>query len=399
MSLQDTPRATRLHIGIFGKRNSGKSTILNAITNQNIAVVSDVAGTTTDPIYKSMEISGIGPVVFIDTAGFDDEGKLGELRVEKTELASRKTDIALMIFTQMPDIEEEWIRKIKETSTPIVPIINKADILEGPTVEILQAEILKLTGEKAIIVSAEKRTGIEKIREALIRKLPEDYKSISLIGNLVGEGDLALLVMPQDIQAPKGRLILPQVQTLRELLDKKCLVMSCTTDKLEETLKVLAMPPKLIITDSQVFKTVYEMKPEGSMLTSFSVLMAGSKGDIEQFVQGVKAIEGLTEQSKVLIAEACTHKPLEEDIGREKIPNMLKKKVGEALQIDIVCGTDFPDNLSEYDLVIHCGACMFNRKYVLSRVEQARSQGVAITNYGIVIAHISGILDKISYCK
>lgn len=397
MSLQDTPRATRLHIGIFGKRNSGKSTLLNALTNQNIAVVSDIAGTTTDPIYKSMEISGIGPVVFIDTAGFDDEGELGNLRVEKTELASRKTDMALMIFTEMPDIEEVWVRRLKAAGTPIIPIINKADQLTEETVQELSKAVEELIGEAPMVVSAENRTGMDKIREALIRKLPEDYKAISLVGDLVQEGDVVLLVMPQDIQAPKGRLILPQVQTLRELLDKKCLVMSCTTDKYEQTLKVLNQPPKLIITDSQVFKTVFDLKPESSMLTSFSVLMAASKGDIETFVQGVEAIARLTEASKVLIAEACTHKPLKEDIGREKIPAMLRKKIGDGLQIDIVNGIDFPDMLTDYDLIIHCGACMFNRKYVLSRVEQAQSQNVPITNYGVVIAYISGILDKISY--
>lgn len=397
MSLQDTPRATRLHIGIFGKRNSGKSTLLNALTNQNIAVVSDIAGTTTDPIYKSMEISGIGPVVFIDTAGFDDEGELGNLRVEKTELASRKTDMALMIFTEMPDIEEVWVRRLKGAGTPIIPVINKADQLTEETVQEIAKAVEELIGETPMVVSAENRTGMDKIREALIRKLPEDYKSISLVGDLVEEGDVVLLVMPQDIQAPKGRLILPQVQTLRELLDKKCLVMSCTTDKYEQTLKTLNQPPKLIITDSQVFKTVFDLKPESSMLTSFSVLMAASKGDIEAFVQGVKAIADLTEDSKVLIAEACTHKPLKEDIGREKIPAMLRKKIGDGLQIDIVNGIDFPDMLTDYDLIIHCGACMFNRKYVLSRVEQAQSQNVPITNYGVVIAYISGILDKISY--
>ncbi|MBN7773422.1 [FeFe] hydrogenase H-cluster maturation GTPase HydF [Clostridium aminobutyricum] len=399
MSLQDTPRATRLHIGIFGKRNSGKSTLLNALTNQPIAVVSDIAGTTTDPIYKSMEISGIGPVVFIDTAGFDDEGELGELRVEKTELASRKTDIALMIFTEVPDIEEAWIRKLKGTATPVIPIINKVDLLKEDVIQKLSTEIEELTGEKPILVSAEQGIGIEKIREALIHKLPEDYKAISLVGDLVRQGDVVLLVMPQDIQAPKGRLILPQVQTLRELLDKKCLVMSCTTDQYEATLQVLNKPPTLIITDSQVFKTVYDLKPESSMLTSFSVLMAASKGDIEAFIQGVKAIADLTENSKVLIAEACTHKPLKEDIGREKIPHMLRKKIGDGLQIDIVNGIDFPNKLTDYDLIIHCGACMFNRKYVLSRIEQAQTQHVPITNYGVVIAYISGILDKISYCK
>jgi [FeFe] hydrogenase H-cluster maturation GTPase HydF len=394
MSLANTPRSNRLHIGIFGKRNSGKSALINALTNQEIALVSDVAGTTTDPVYKSMEINGIGPCVFIDTAGFDDVGKLGTMRVSQTKKAMEKTDIALVVFSDKK-IEEElnWINELRSRKTPVIAVINKADILEN-TEELCKA-ITKNSGLNPIVVSAKNKIGIKKIHEEIIRRLPEDYDSRSITGNLVQDGDLVLLVMPQDIQAPKGRLILPQVQTIRELLDKKCIVQSATTDKFDEALACLSRPPKLIITDSQVFKTVYEKKPKESKLTSFSVLFANYKGDIDYFAESAYAIEKLTESSKVLIAEACTHAPLSEDIGREKIPGMLRRKVGEKLTCHIVSGADFPENLSEYDLIIHCGACMFNRKYVISRVNAARKQGVPVSNYGVVIAYLSGILDKI----
>jgi len=397
MSLTDTPRANRLHIGIFGKRNSGKSSLINALTGQDIALVSDVAGTTTDPVYKSMEIYGIGPCVFIDTAGFDDTGELGKMRVEKTLQAAEKTDIALLVFSDDDDLEEEkkWIDFFSNRDTPVIAVLNKADILSDPRG--MAEKIHRECGLEPIIVSAGGKTGIGEIRAAIIELLPEDYEVKSITGKFAGEGDLVLLVMPQDIQAPKGRLILPQVQTLRDLLDKKCVVMSVTTDKLDQALNELARPPELIITDSQVFKTVYDKKPKESRLTSFSVLFAGYKGDINYYMESVKAIDKLTEDSRVLIAEACTHAPLAEDIGREKIPRMLRKRVGEKLTVDVVSGSDFPEDLSEYDLVIQCGACMFNRKYVLSRIEKARSQGVPMSNYGVVIAYLSGILDKIDY--
>ena len=394
MSLQDTPRAERLHIGLFGKRNSGKSSLVNALTGQEIALVSDVAGTTTDPVYKAMEIHGIGPCVFIDTAGFDDEGELGAMRVAKTRDALDRTDIAIVVFgSGDPSMEFAWIADLKKRKTPVIPVINKIDIL-GDTTE-LQATIRGKVGRDALLVSALEKNGIEKIREAIIYHLPEDYDAIRITGNLVEDGDLVLLVMPQDIQAPKGRLILPQVQTLRELLDTKCIVMSTTTDKMDEALKAMSRPPKLIITDSQVFKTVYEKKPKESMLTSFSVLFAQYKGDLAFFAESAAVIESLTEESKVLIAEACTHAPLHEDIGRVKLPRMLKKKVGDGLTIHHVSGVDFPSDLTSYDLIIQCGACMFNRKYVLTRVEAAQRQGVPMSNYGVVLAYLSGILDKI----
>lgn len=394
--MQETPRANRLHIGLFGKRNSGKSSLINALTNQEVALVSDIAGTTTDPVYKAMEIHGIGPCVFIDTAGLDDEGELGALRIQQTMRAMDRTDIALLVCTG-DDIEKEleWSRLLKEKNIPVIWILNKADLLTDVTSTIRSIE--KKCGQVPLGVSACTKQGMEDIRRSLIGKLPDETMSRGIVGKLVEEGDTVMLVMPQDIQAPKGRLILPQVQTIRELLDRKCLVMSCTTGQIDRMLQALVHPPKLIITDSQVFKTVYEKKPSASRLTSFSVLFAQYKGDIDYFIEGANAIGRLTENSRVLIAEACTHAPLTEDIGRVKIPNMLRKKFGSGLLIEHVSGTDFPEDLSKYDLIIHCGACMFNRKYVLSRVEQARKQNIPMTNYGVTIAYLAGILDKIDY--
>lgn len=405
MNLVHTPNANRLHIALFGKRNSGKSSLINALTGQDTALVSDTPGTTTDPVQKAMEIHGIGPCLFIDTPGFDDEGELGNRRIERTWKAVEKTDIALLLCagggsaeeTGEPDFTEElhWLEQLKAKNIPTILLINKADIRKNTAS--LAIRIKETFGSQPIPVSAKEKTGVELIRQAILEKLPEDFDHQSITGSLVTEGDLVLLVMPQDIQAPKGRLILPQVQTIRELLDKKCLIMSCTTDKLRETLQALSRPPKLIITDSQVFKTVYEQKPEESKLTSFSVLFAGYKGDIRYYVKSASAIGSLTESSRVLIAEACTHAPLSEDIGRVKLPHLLRKRIGEKLSIDIVAGTDFPQDLTPYSLVIHCGACMFNRKYVLSRIERARLQNVPMTNYGVAIAFLNGILSQIEY--
>jgi len=394
--MQETPRANRLHIGLFGKRNSGKSSLINALTNQETALVSDVAGTTTDPVYKAMEIHGIGPCVFIDTAGLDDEGELGALRIRQTMRAMERTDVALLVCTgDNIEKELEWNRLLKEKNIPVIWILNKVDLLTDVTSTVRSIE--KKCGQVPLAVSTRTKQGMDDIRRSLIAKLPDETMSQGIVGRLVKEGDTVMLVMPQDIQAPKGRLILPQVQTIRELLDRKCLVMSCTTDKIDQMLQALIQPPSLIITDSQVFKTVYEKKPAASRLTSFSVLFAQYKGDIDYFIEGANAIGCLTENSHVLIAEACTHAPLAEDIGRVKIPNMLRKKFGTGLQIDHVSGTDFPEDLSKYDLVIHCGACMFNRKYVLNRVMQARNQQIPMTNYGVTIAYLAGILDKIDY--
>ena len=396
MSLNNTPSANRLHVALFGRRNSGKSSLINALTGQDTALVSDIPGTTTDTVSKAMEIQGIGPCLFIDTPGFDDEGELGEMRIIRTLKAIEQTDIALLLCEdEAHEEEKKWMKQLEEKNIPVILLLNKADIRKDIASTLLRIE--KDCGQKPLVISAKERTGIKKIHQAILEKLPADFGQQTITGNLVKEGDLVLLVMPQDIQAPKGRLILPQVQTMRELLDKKCLVMSCTTDQIASTLQALSHPPKLIITDSQVFHTVYEQKPADSLLTSFSVLMARYKGDIHYYIEGASAIDCLTPQSRVLIAEACTHAPATEDIGRVKLPRMLRKKIGEELQIDIVAGTDFPEDLTPYHLIIHCGACMFNRKYVLNRIDNARKQQIPMTNYGVAIAHLNGILYKIAY--
>ena len=398
-TINDTPRSGRLHIGIYGRRNAGKSSLVNAITGHETAIVSETAGTTTDPVYKSMEIHGLGPCVFIDTAGFDDEGPMGELRVEKTRLALEKTDIALLVLTEQGDWtqEKEWVASFKKRKTPFILVLNKKDTLDAVALEKLSADIEREFGRKPVAVSAENGENMDRLREAMLRTVPADWGKMELTGRLCGEGDVVMLVMPQDIQAPQGRLILPQVQVTRELLDKKCIVASCTADKIQQTLAALAEPPHLIITDSQVFAEVWKHKPEGTLLTSFSILMAGYKGDIEEFIRGAEAIDRLHAHSRVLIAEACTHAPLAEDIGREKIPRHLRARFGESLEVTRVSGTDFPDDLTPYDLVIHCGACMFNRTYMMSRLRKAREQGVPMCNYGVALAKLTGILDKVEH--
>lgn len=291
--------------------------------------------------------------------------------------------------------ELPWLDLLKEKGRPVLAVLNKSDTLPSPD---LTAEGLsEILGLPVLPVSAATGKNIDKLRTALAEAAPPDFWELSITGDLAQTGDLVLLVMPQDIQAPKGRLILPQVQTIRELLDKKCTVVSCTADCIETTLQALARPPKLIITDSQAFPTVWESKPAESLLTSFSILFAGYKGDIDEFLAGAKAIDGLAENSRVLIAEACAHAPKEEDIGRVKIPRLLRKKVGEGLSVDFVRGNDFPEDLSPYDLVIHCGACMFNRQHVMSRIAQAKNQNTPICNYGVVLAALNGILDKVSH--
>lgn len=395
MSLTNTPSGNRLHIGIFGKRNSGKSSLLNAITGQEIALVSEVKGTTTDPVSKAMEIHPIGPCLLIDTAGFDDTGDLGSMRIEKTKAVLDKTDIAVVVFTDMQmESEAQWIAMLRQRNIPILAVVNQIDRIEQA--QEIKRQIEQRFSLNPLLVSAKEKTGISQIKNEILRLMPPDFEAQSLTGSLVQPEDVVLLVMPQDKQAPKGRLILPQVQTIRDLLDHHCIVMCVTTEQLPTALKALAKPPKLIITDSQAFAQVYPFKPDETLLTSFSILLAAYKGDLSAFVKGAHALDSLTNNSHILIAEACTHAPLQEDIGRVKIPNMLRKKYGEHLQVTVVSGSNFPRDLSEYQLIIHCGACMFNRKHVLTRVEQAERQGVPITNYGVVLAKLTGILDQIS---
>lgn len=390
MSLNQTPSANRLHITILGRRNAGKSTLINALVGSDVAITSPFAGTTADPVSKAYELHPIGPCLITDTAGFDDEGDLGALRVEKTKKALDKTDIAILVFAD-EDISEElnWYKLLKEKKIPVVCVINKIDIPSAIS------EKLKEQGIDVVRVSAAKKEGIDDLKAAIVRAVPSDYDAISLTGHLVSKDDIVLLVMPQDIQAPKGRLILPQVQTIRDLLDRHCVVVCATARGLDTALSALKAAPKVIICDSQVFREVYEKKPEESLLTSFSVIFANYKGDIEEFVRGASAIDALKPGDKVLIAEACSHNAQDGDIARVKIPNLLRKKVGGELDIEVVSGVNFDENLSKYKLIIHCGACMFNRKYVLSRIEKAKTAGVPITNYGVALAKLTGILPYI----
>ena len=389
--LQETPAAQRLHIALYGRRNAGKSSLINALTGQQVALVSPVAGTTADPVKKAMELHPIGPVLFIDTAGYDDEGELGQLRVEATRDTLARADVALLVIAGAPSQEDlQWAQQLQEQNTPFLVVQTKGD-LAAP------AQLPPDLAQRAVAVSSATGEGIEALRAALTALVPEDFGRQDLTRGLCSAGDVVLLVMPQDIQAPKGRLILPQVRTIRHLLDLKCTVVSTTADGLDGALAALSAPPKLIITDSQCFPLVAAKKPEQSLLTSFSILMAADKGDIDAFAQGAKAIGTLTENSRVLIAEGCTHAPLEEDIGRVKIPRLLRKRVGQGLQVDVVAGNDFPHDLTGYDLVIHCGGCMFNRAYVLSRLAQAQRQGVPMTNYGVAIAYLTGILNQVSW--
>ena len=405
--LNSTPNANRLHIGIFGRTNSGKSTLINIMTGQDVSIVSDVPGTTTDPVYKAMEINPLGPCVIIDTAGVEDYSVLGQRRLEKTRLAMEKADVAVIVFpsnhTGGYAQEYELVDYFRKKNIRMLMVINSFGESE-PRLEKLKTD-LKLQSKGArleiVVLDCGKPSDKEQdnIRMALARLMPEDYDADFITGDLVKEQDVVLLVMPQDIQAPKRRLILPQVQTIRELLDRKCTVVCTTTDKMEYSLANLRKVPELIITDSQAFKFVYEHKPTESRLTSFSVLFAAYKGDLAYYIEGAKAIDRLTEKSRVLIAECCTHAPLTEDIGRVKIPRQLRKRFGEAMKIDMVSGTDFPEDLSGYDLIIQCGGCMFNRQYVLSRIQRAKDQAVPMTNYGVTIAYLTGILDKIAYHK
>jgi [FeFe] hydrogenase H-cluster maturation GTPase HydF len=390
----ETPKANRLHIGIFGKRNSGKSSLINAITGQDIAVVSGVAGTTTDPVYKAMELLPVGPVVIIDTAGLDDEGAVGSLRVKKTREVIDKTDLALLVFDLRDNdisLEREWYRQLKERNIPVIGVINKIDTGTGDT-EYLDGEF----NIPFVQVSAKERTNIGRLKEAIQNYAPADFERNTIVGDILNPGDTAVLVAPQDIQAPKGRLILPQVQVIRDILDHSGMALTVKDTQLQDILSVLNKAPDLVITDSQVFKKVHSIIPESVPLTSFSILMARYKGDLGILIEGAKAIDRLKSGDKVLIAEACTHHPLEGDIGREKLPNWLRKRTGADLDITVKAGSDFPEDLTEYSLIIHCGACMFNRKQMMTRIIRARTQNVPITNYGVAIAYMNGILDRVT---
>lgn len=392
--LNSTPSANRIQIAFFGKRNSGKSSLINALANQEISIVSDVLGTTTDPVHKALEIFPIGPCTLIDTAGFDDVGELGKLRIEKTKNVLAKTDIALVVISADEtdfSVYSDWFDEIKAKKVNCLCVINKSDLC-ADTAKI--ENMLKEKDVDFVKISAQKRENLPLLFEKIIKISPKDFDEITITGNLVNEGDSVLLVAPQDIEAPKGRLILPQVQTIRELLDKKAVVTVVTAEKMKSALDTLKKAPKLIICDSQAFKQVYDLAPKESILTSFSILFANYKGDIEEFKKGASAIDTLNENSRVLIAEACSHTTLDGDIAKVKIPKMLRKKVGESLKIDFCSGVNF--NLDKkYDLVIHCGGCMFNRSHILSRIAMCKEKNIPITNFGITIAKLTGILDMV----
>lgn len=389
-----TLKSMRLHIGIFGKTNVGKSSLLNRITNQDVSIVSDIAGTTTDVVEKSMELLPIGPVNFLDTAGINDTTELSEERIEKTMKILNRTDVAVIVcdFNGVDKYEKELIEKFKELKIPFLIIVNKTDL--QPISDKALAELKEYC--KNIILTSTKTDNelVYKFKETVVRLLPDDYvNSPKIAGDLIPSKSTVVLVIPIDKEAPKGRIILPQVQVLRDLLDSNCLIMSVKESELQQALDSLKEPPTLVITDSQAFKQVAEIVPENVALTSFSILFARLKGDLNAFVEGAKAIDNLNDGDKVLILESCTHHAIEDDIGRVKIPGLLKKKTGKELIIDNIAGHDFPD-ISQYKLVIHCGACMTNRREVLSRILIANDKNIPISNYGIVISYCLGILPR-----
>lgn len=394
--MTETARSNRYHIGLFGRRNAGKSTLLNALTGQSVSIVSDVPGTTTDTVWKNIELPGIGAAVIGDTAGFDDEGKLGALRTERTQRVSQQVDIALILLSGTPDdatLEKRWYNMFLKAQVPVILLLAKCDT---PAADTMLNAWSKAMNAQVLPVSAKEGSGIDLLLQRMAAIYKQDDNLDDITYTLAQAGDTVLLVMPQDVQAPKGRLIQPQVQTLRNLLDKHCMVLCCAPEEMPAMLGTLKHPPHLVITDSQVFAQVQALTPSESKLTSFSVLMARHKGDIDTFRAGADALVNLSPTGRILIAEACSHIPQNEDIGRVKLPRLLRKKFGEEIKIDIVAGNDFPEDLTPYDIIIHCGACMFTRRHVLSRVRRAKAQNIPITNYGIAIAALTGILNKVT---
>lgn len=385
-------KSMRLHIGVFGRTNVGKSSLLNKITNQEVSIVSDIAGTTTDVVEKSMELLPVGPVTFLDTAGLDDETELSGQRIEKTMKVVNRIDVAVVVcdFNGIGKFENDLIEKFKELKIPYLVVVNKCDLAPKSFHIDLKSELSNI-----IYTSVKKDDKIVfKFKEALVNLLPEDFvNSPKIVGDLVPAKSTVILVIPIDKEAPKGRIILPQVQTLRDLLDNNCLSYVVKESELKDALDNLKTPPALVVTDSQAFKKVSEIVPENVSLTSFSILFARLKGDLDEFVNGARAIENLKDGDMVLILESCTHHAIEDDIGRVKIPNLLRKKTGKNLVIHNYAGHDFPD-IKDYKLIIHCGACMTNRREVLSRVLIANQNNVPITNYGVVISYCLGILPR-----
>ncbi len=392
--MQATPRGLRLHIGLFGRRNVGKSSLLNALTRQSVSIVSDVAGTTTDPVEKPMELLPIGPVLFIDTAGIDDIGALGEMRVERTRKVFERTDVGILVVSagDWTPFEDEILTRLKGNSTPVIVVFNKAD--QGrPSAEVIQR--LDAEGVPCLNAVASRGEGILDLRAALIRSVPEEYLNPpSILSDLILPGEGIVLVVPIDKEAPKGRLILPQVQSIRDALDNDSWCVVVKERELAQVLDHLKQPPALVVTDSQAFPKVAADTPPEVPMTSFSILFARYKGDLVEFVRGAMAIDKLRSGSRVLVAEACSHHPIGEDIGRVKIPRWLTQYVGGKLDFVHVQGRDFPDDATPYDLVIHCGGCVWNRRSMLSRIMQCRQQQVPITNYGVAISWSLGIFER-----
>jgi [FeFe] hydrogenase H-cluster maturation GTPase HydF len=391
-------RGERLHIGIFGKRNAGKSSLINAITSQDIALVSKTPGTTTDPVYKAMEILPIGPVVLIDTAGLDDTGELGEKRVSKTRQVLNKCDFALIVaeynnFTENNfDYEKELIALIKEKDIPLVLVINKIDLVNS--VSFSDESITKELGIPTVLVSATNNLGIEELKHLIIKNSRMDWREPTIIGDILNPGELAVLVVPIDNAAPKGRLILPQVQTIRDILDNDSLAVVVKERELAHSLKILHQKPKIVITDSQAFQQVAADTPEDILMTSFSILFAKYKGDLEAYLRGIKKIKQLKDGDKILIAEACTHHVQSDDIGTIKIPKWLRQLTGKELHFEKSSGIGFPENIKDFSLIVHCGGCMLNRREILYRIGVSESEQIPITNYGMIIAYSFGILER-----
>ncbi len=394
MKMDRTPKGLRLHIGLFGRRNVGKSSLLNAITRQQVSIVSDVAGTTTDPVEKPMELLPLGPVLFIDTAGIDDEGALGELRVQRTRRVFDRTDLGVIICEagSWGNFEDQLLAELRLRKVPVIVVFNKTD-LAAPRADVLA----RLAEQKirTVVTVASLGRGVLDLRQAFIDSAPADFiNNTGILGDLVGPGEMAVLVVPVDKEAPKGRLILPQVQAIRDLIDNDSFALVVKERELRAALDRLKKPPKLVVTDSQAFLKVAGDTPREIKLTSFSILFARFKGDLVEMVRGAMAVESLKPGDRLLVAEACSHHPIAEDIGRVKIPRWLTQYVGGKLEFVTVQGHDFPDDLSPYKLVIHCGACMQNRREMLTRMLRCRQAGVPITNYGLMIAYSLGIFER-----
>ena len=393
MSLLEAPKGMRLHIGIFGRRNVGKSSLLNAITRQNVSIVSDFAGTTTDPVEKPMELLPLGPVLFIDTAGIDDVGALGELRRERTRQVFDRTDLGVIVTEPgvWGEFEELILENLVKRNVPAVIVINKIDLDGGKKLpEALEGRQLPV-----VFTSTVTRQGLLDLRQALLDNAPEHFiENPAILGDLVGPGELAVLVLPIDKEAPKGRLILPQVQAIRDLMDADAMALMVKERELKSALDRLNRPPRLVVTDSQAFLKVAADTPRDVPMTSFSIVFARFKGDLATQVEGTLAIERLRPGDRILVAEACSHHPIAEDIGRVKIPRWLTQYVGGKLEFVHVQGHDFPEDLTPYALVIHCGACTFNRRAMLNRIMRCREAGVPITNYGLTIAYSLGIFER-----